>query len=266
VARLIQRLLREGHGAVDQSSRRFIRRAAGCRNRVPRPDRRKMGDSDARLNLMPMWAHLGMSRTRNHILNGQGAATERASGSRETSGQEDVRLFALVRAGDVQAFEAFYRLYHPRLTRFLLRLVRRPQLIEEILDDTLMVVWERGDSFNGASKLSTWIFGIAYRKAMNALSRQDEPVEDRDLDDRISPAASPEEELGQHKIQALLREAMKELSPEHRTVLDLTYHHEMGYREIAQIMSCPVDTVKTRMFHARRHLRRRLAGEFADWL
>lgn len=199
-------------------------------------------------------------------MSGQGAATERASGSKEPSGQEDVRLFALVRTGDVQAFEALYRLYHPRLTRFLVRLIRRPQLIEEVLNDTLMVVWERGDSFNGASKLSTWIFGIAYRKAMNALSRQDEPVEDRELDDRISLEASPEEEFGQQRLQILLRDAMKELSPEHRTVLDLTYHHEMGYREIARIMSCPIDTVKTRMFHARRHLRRRLAGELTDWL
>jgi RNA polymerase sigma-70 factor (ECF subfamily) len=59
---------------------------------------------------------------------------------------------------------------------------------------------------------------------------------------------------------------MNELSADHRMVLDLTYYHEMGYREIAEIMDCPVDTVKTRMFHARRHLKKRLAGALEDWV
>jgi RNA polymerase sigma-70 factor (ECF subfamily) len=180
--------------------------------------------------------------------------------------QAELRLLALVRAGDVAAFEELYRVYHPRLTRFLLRFIRRPQLAEEVLNDTLMVVWERADSFHGASKLSTWIFGIAYRKAMKGAHRQDEPVEDRDLDGLASEADSPEDVMGQNKAQILLKLAMNELSPDHRMVLDLTYYHEMGYREIAQIMDCPVDTVKTRMFHARRHLKRRLAGELADWV
>lgn len=173
---------------------------------------------------------------------------------------------ALLRTGDMQAFERLYRIYHPRLTRFLFNLVHRPQIVEEVLNDTLMVVWERASTFNGASKLSTWIFAIAYRKAMKAVSRQDSPVEDRETDSRASLDAGPEEELGQRKMQALLTTAMRELSPEHRAVLDLTYFHELGYREIARIMDCPVDTVKTRMFHARRHLKRRLAGELADWL
>jgi RNA polymerase sigma factor (sigma-70 family) len=199
-------------------------------------------------------------------LSGQGTATERAAQSRPWGGQEDLRLFALIRARDLQAFEELYRIYHPRLTRFLFNLVHRPMIVEEVLNDTLMVVWERADSFNGASKLSTWIFAIAYRKAMKALRRQDEAVEDRHIDERVSLDASPDEEFGQRKIQALLTNAISGLSPDHRAVLNLTYFHELGYREIAEIMDCPVDTVKTRMFHARRHLKRRLAGELADWL
>ena len=157
-------------------------------------------------------------------------------------------------------------MYHPRLTRFLIALVRRPQMTEEVLNDTLMVVWERADSFNGASKLSTWIFAIAYRKAMKALRRLDEPVEDSEAKQRLSPDAGPEERFGQRKTHVLLRKAMSELTPDHRAVVDLTYFHEMGYREIADILGCPVNTVKTRMFHARRHLRARLDGELADWI
>lgn len=179
---------------------------------------------------------------------------------------EDLRLFAGVRARELDAFEALYRLYHPRLARFLLNLLRRPQMVEEVLNDTLLVVWERSDTFRGASKLSTWIFAIAYRKAMKALRRLDEPVEDRDAEMRPSDGDAPDAPLGRHRTQEALLAALAKLSPDHRTVVDLTYFHEMGYREIAAIMDCPVDTVKTRMFHARRHLRRLMDGELADWL
>lgn len=191
---------------------------------------------------------------------GEGAT----SGPRK--GSEELRLLALIRDGDREAFEALYRIYYPRLTRFLINLVRRPQLVEEVLNDTLMVVWERGDSFNGASKLSTWIFAIAYRKAMKALRRQDVPVMDTDANQRVSLDRGPDEDLGLQKTHLLLMKAMNQLSPDHRAVVDLTYFHEMGYREIADILACPVNTVKTRMFHARRHLRQTLAGELADWL
>ena len=179
---------------------------------------------------------------------------------------EDMRLFAGVVARDLNAFEALYRLYHPRLARFLLNLLHRPTLVEEVLNDTLFVVWERSDTFRGASKLSTWIFAIAYRKAMKALRRLDEPIEDRDADMRPSESDAPDAPFGRQRTQEALLAALAKLSPDHRTVVDLTYFHEMGYREIAAIMDCPVDTVKTRMFHARRHLRRLMDGELADWL
>jgi RNA polymerase sigma factor (sigma-70 family) len=182
------------------------------------------------------------------------------------TGDDELQLLARIKTGDRIAFERLYRIYHPRLTRFLINLIRRPQLVEEVLNDTMMVVWEKGDSFSGASRLSTWIFAIAYRKAMKALRRQDVPVEDEDRDRRVSAAAGPEEAFGRQRLHDLLLEAMSRLSPEHRAVVDLTYFHELGYREIASILDCPVDTVKTRMFHARRHLRRRLGGELADWI
>ena len=178
----------------------------------------------------------------------------------------DNELIARVGANDLQAFEKLYRIYQPRLARFLINLLQRPQLVEEVLDDTMMVVWNRADSFNGASKLSTWVFAIAYRKAMRGLKRQDEAIEDKDAENRVSEAASPEEESSRQRINALLMRAMDELSPAHRAVVDLTYFHDLGYREIATILECPVDTVKTRMFHARRHLRRRLSGALIDWI
>jgi RNA polymerase sigma-70 factor (ECF subfamily) len=182
------------------------------------------------------------------------------------SGARELQLLEQIRQGDEDAFEALYRIYHPRLTRFLTNLVRRPQLVEEVLNDTMMVVWQRAGSFNGASKLSTWIFAIAYRKAMKGLRRQDDPMEDHDAENRESLDDSPEEASAHDRRHNLLLRAVNELSPTHRAVVDLTYFHELDYNEIARILDCPIGTVKTRMFHARRHLKRHLGGEIADWV
>jgi RNA polymerase sigma factor (sigma-70 family) len=167
---------------------------------------------------------------------------------------------------DLRAFEELYRAYHPRLTRFLMTMTRRPPLVEEVLNDTMMVVWNRPERFNGTSRLSTWIFAIAYRTALGALRRQDQPLEDKGADQRPDPERGPELQLGDRQVEAVLLSALDDLSSDHRAVVDLTYFHDMGYREIAEIMDCPVDTVKTRMFHARRHLKRILSGQLADWL
>ena len=171
-----------------------------------------------------------------------------------------------IRARDIEAFEQLYRRYRDRLARFLMRRLHRPQLVEEVLNDTLMVVWDRAETFNGDSKLSTWIFGIAYRRSMKALRHHQDPIEDEAAAERASLEPSPEEGYGRERSRKLLKQAVDQLSPEHRSVVEYTYIHELGYQEIAEIMSCPVGTVKTRMFHARRQLRRLLAGELPDWI
>ena len=166
----------------------------------------------------------------------------------------------------MEAFERLYRIYQSRLARFLITLVKRPQLVEEVLDDTMMAVWQTAGSFRGTSKLSTWIFAIAYRKALKARVRWPDPVEDHELHPRVSEDPLPDEQLYQEQLHETLVEAMAHLSAEQRAVVDLTYFHGMGYREIAAIVDCPVDTVKTRMFHARRRLKQALSGSFADWI
>ena len=175
-------------------------------------------------------------------------------------------MLARVATGDLQAFERLYRVYQPRLTRFLTTLLKRPSLIEEVLDDTMIVVWQTAGSFRGSSKPSTWIFAIAYRKAHKARARWPDPVEDPEFDTRVSDEPGPDEELHHHRLRAALMSAMDQLSPDHRAVVDLTYFHGMGYREISEIVDCPVDTVKTRMFHARRRLQQAMPGSLADWI
>jgi RNA polymerase sigma-70 factor (ECF subfamily) len=194
------------------------------------------------------------------------ALWRRGRSSAATEAGDEAGLMARIAQRDLRAFDQLYRTFHPRLTRFLVTMTRRPPLVEEVLNDTMMVVWNRPERFNGSSRLSTWIFAIAYRTALSALRRQDQPVEDKDAEQRPTAEPGPERRLSDRQLQAALRSALDDLSPDHRAVVDLTYFHDMGYREIAEIMDCPVDTVKTRMFHARRHLRRILSGQLADWL
>src|SRR3954453_17908068 len=179
---------------------------------------------------------------------------------------DERELLSRVCAQDLQAFERLYRMYRPRLSRFLMGSLQRPQLIEEVLDDTMMAVWQTAGTFRGASKPSTWIFAIAYRKALKARARWPEPVEDLPADNRVSDGPAPDAEVHHQRLHDALVAAMDQLSPDHRAVVDLTYYHGLGYLEIAEIMGCPVDTVKTRMFHARRRLKDALAGDFGDWI
>jgi len=196
----------------------------------------------------------------------QGAARRPHSNAPRSSGLEESELIERVRGRDLHAFERLYRIYQPRLARFLFNLVQRPQLVEEVLDDTMMVVWETAGNFRGTSKLSTWIFSIAYRKAIKARARWPEPVHEEPFDARVSLDPAPDEQLEHQQLHDALISSMGKLSADHRAVVDLTYFHGMGYREIAEVMNCPVDTVKTRMFHARRRLRDAMSGSMADWI
>jgi RNA polymerase sigma-70 factor (ECF subfamily) len=163
-------------------------------------------------------------------------------------------LLGRVAARDKHAFEGFYRLYFPRLTRFLHRMMRSPSLIEEIVNDTMLVVWQKAATFDGSCKISTWVFAIAYRKACKALHGFEEPLES--LADAREGEASwqPEWQFEQQSLSEAVDAALAALPLEQRAVFQLTFYHDMGYAEIADIMECPVNTVKTRLFHARRRL------------
>jgi RNA polymerase sigma-70 factor (ECF subfamily) len=109
--------------------------------------------------------------------------------------------------------------------------------------------------------VSTWIFGIAYRKALKAVASMDEPEESNADDEPGCEAAQPEAALSLHQLQQQVAHALDCLPPTQRAVVNLAYYHGMGYEEIAGIMDCPVNTVKTRMFSARNRLRALLGSE-----
>jgi RNA polymerase sigma-70 factor, ECF subfamily len=168
----------------------------------------------------------------------------------------EVELIARVGAGDRKAFEELYNLYHRRMARFLTRLTRRYDIAEEVINDTFWVVWRKARSFRGDSQPSTWILGIAYRKARNAfrtsarLAQQNLPAEAVPL---TCEAPADTEEL-----RDWLGRALAQLPMEQRMAVQLCYELGHSCEEIAAIMSCPVNTVKTRLFHARAKLQKLL--------
>lgn len=188
-----------------------------------------------------------------------------------TAAVDDLALLARVSEGDRDAFRRLYSHYHRRLHRFLMRLTRERSLTEEIINDTMMVVWQHARDFRGASRVSTWILGIAYRRALKTLERS-RSTSAQDV--IVAAANTPDGPL----LDALLHgaethdwidTALAKLSPEHRMVIELAYFVGLSCEEIAEIVGCPLGTVKTRMFYGRERLRqllvmlaapRRLAG------
>jgi RNA polymerase sigma factor (sigma-70 family) len=166
----------------------------------------------------------------------------------------DAELIGLVAGGDRRAFEVLYRAYFPRLTRFLNRMTRSVQVIEEIINDVMLVVWQKAASFDGSCKVSTWVFAIAYRRACKALHNLDEPL-DSFPDGLASEASCQPERRFEHLCLAhALGDALDALPLAQRAAFQLTFYHDMSCAEVADIMDCPVNTVKTRLFHARRRL------------
>jgi RNA polymerase sigma-70 factor, ECF subfamily len=168
---------------------------------------------------------------------------------------EELALLRRISARDPAALKELYHLYHRRLARFLTRLTSRYDLTEEIINDTFWVVWQRAADFRGASQPSTWILGIAYRRALKTLSRvRPEVPEDSQAEEPI------DEPWQQAELSEWLSVGLGKLPHEQRMVLELAYHGGHSCEEIALIMQCPVNTVKTRMFHARRKLKGLLAA------
>ena len=166
----------------------------------------------------------------------------------------DAGLIGQVAAGDRHAFEILYRLYFHRLARFLNRMTRSVQLIEEIVNDVMLVVWQKAGSFDGSCKVSTWIFAIAYRKACKTLHKRDEPLDYFPDTAACDEGCQPERRFERQCVAQALGDALETLPLAQRAAFQLSFYHDMSCAEIAEIMDCPVNTVKTRLFHARRRL------------
>ena len=211
-----------------------------------------------------------------------------ATGSGSAEHSDDLALLQLVVGGDRDAFRSLYDRYYQPLFRFIYRITRRTDLAEEGAADAMLVVWQKAKSFQRRSRVSTWIMGIGYRKGLKLAEqskRQAERFQSMESDriDELSTGHS--EHMDTATLQDWLDVGMRRLSGEQRAVVELTYFKRAvveltyfkravveltyfkravveltyfngySYAEIAGILSCPVNTVKTRMFHARARLR-----------
>ncbi len=158
----------------------------------------------------------------------------------------DFELLQRIAAADQSALRELYDRYFNRLSRFLLRMTGDTETVAELINDVFLVVWQSAGRFRGDSTVSTWILGVAYRKALKALKakRTTVPLDEEDLH-------MTETESAAEDIAAVI----DKLSPIHKSVMELTYYFGYTYKEIAEICGSPENTIKTRMFHARRHLK-----------
>ena len=169
--------------------------------------------------------------------------------------ERDNTLLAAIAAGDRRALEELYLSYHRRLARFLSRFTPRYENVEEIINDTFMVVWQNAKDFRSASQVSTWIIGIAYRTALKSFRRQKNHTGTGSLEDYPEQTVDPTLDA---EVHDWLKHGLSRLPIEQRLTLELAYHMGHSLEEIAAITECPVGTVKARMFHAREKLRQYL--------
>lgn len=182
----------------------------------------------------------------------------RPSARKLANDEADQALLRRIGQGDRLALRTLYTSYYQPLLRFIYRITRRLDLAEEGVNDVMLVIWRSSNSFAYRSSVSTWIMGIAYRKALKLLAASRRwtdrfvAVDFTEWVERSEPAGEPNDD---GDLRDLLDEALRHLSPEHRAVVELTYFYGCSYEEIAAIVGCPVNTVKTRMFHARAKLK-----------
>ena len=187
-----------------------------------------------------------------------GDAAPRRSRGEDSSRPADAveqQLIQRVAGGDREAFRELYVSYHLRLARFLTRITRRYDVAEEIINDTLWVVWRKAPEFRGGSKVSTWIMSIAYRRALKTLHRLNLGATVGLPDEASAPIDTGAATDDNGDLRDWLDHALVQLPADQRLVIELTYYQGLSCAEVAQITDCPVNTVKTRMFHARRKLR-----------
>lgn len=174
----------------------------------------------------------------------------------------EIKLLQRVAERERAAFEQLFRIYHPRLFTFLFRLTRSHGAADELTSDVLLILWKDADRFRGESKVSTWIFGIAYRQALAYLRKRKLTIVS--LLEENTAAAENDTTL---EREDWIRQSIERLPPKQKLTVLLVYYLGFTCEETATASGVPVNTVKTRMFHARQKMKRDLvaSGTPSDW-
>lgn len=192
---------------------------------------------------------------------------------------QGIVLLKRIATKDRKAFEEFYYLYAEGFGMFLMKMLKQRNWVDEAVNDIMLTIWQSADRYDpGRGRLSTWLFGIAHNKGLKILERngryrekslEDYPGEvDSDEDDiselyssAMSPTSEPERLVMGWELGDAMNWAFSKLSADHLAVIDLCFGEDRSYQEIADIVGCPINTVKTRLFHARKRLTELLAGK-----
>jgi RNA polymerase sigma-70 factor (ECF subfamily) len=173
--------------------------------------------------------------------------------------ESDLDLLLASAAGGSAAFERLYGRYERRVYNYVRTFVRQPAVAEEVVIDTMTAVWHGARNCSRTSRVSTWIFGIARHKALDAVraaARHDGQVALNQADEIIDTAADPLAATQEQRQALLIRQAMTQLSDDHQEILRLAFYEDLPYEEIAALLSIPDNTVKTRVFYAKQQLKR----------
>ncbi|HEY4162034.1 MAG TPA: sigma-70 family RNA polymerase sigma factor [Dongiaceae bacterium] len=179
-----------------------------------------------------------------------------ATTAKAGEGPSDTVLLQRVAKGDRTAFAELYRRLQRPLFGYLMKLVREREMVEDVLNETLMEVWRQAARFEGRSSVNTWVFSIAHHRAVSRLRRKRETSLDEETAAAIEDQApTPDQNAVASDMSRILGDLMKRLSAEHREILNLAYYQEFSVQEIADALDLPANTVKTRMFYARQRLK-----------
>ena len=167
----------------------------------------------------------------------------------------DEALIASIAGGDKRAMQMLFGRHNVKVYRFILRMVGREAVAEDLVNEVFLDVWRQAGRFEGRSKVSTWLLAIARFKALSALRQRQDGELDEDAIAAIEDTSdNPEEVLVKQERATLMRKCMDQLSAAHREIIDLVYYHEKSVEEVSEIIGVPQNTVKTRMFYARKRL------------
>lgn len=177
----------------------------------------------------------------------------------------DEGLIERIAAGDKLAMRTLFTRHQVRVFRFLHGILRDQSAAEDLLNDVFIDIWRQAGRFEGRSSVSTWILAIARYKALSALRRP----HTAELDEEKAAAIEDESDDPEVVVQkqdkgTILRACLAGLSAEHREIVDLVYYQEKSIEECAVIVSIPENTVKTRLFHARKRLAEIAKGKGLD--
>lgn len=171
---------------------------------------------------------------------------------------DDPSLLQAVARRDREAFEALYYRYAPRLGRYAFKLLQKREAVDEVINDVMLTVWQDAARFDGrVGTVSAWLFGITHKKVLKMLeqSRKHAHTEAPEVEAKQpDPQQDPERDAMGRQLGAAMTGALAKLPAEQRAVVELAFGEGQSYQEIADALDCPVNTVKTRMFHARKRL------------